>query len=273
MSASWVPPRRTHHLRIFAVSLVLVVLCLAGLLFGVEMEATVPATGTITARELHEVRTLLAGLVEPGWYEGASFHRIQPGDELPPGQVIATIRTDGLRSRLQQIEDELKERESRGEASMSLERARDRLREQLAQAVLRVPPTSERWLVLEVRAKPLQAVAAGDPIAVLVPIDPRTHQPINLIARLDVDEKHWGPLAVGQPVRLRSAVHSHRLHGQAEGQIDRLEPCGEAGPNSERRFHAVAPIVQTPFALPIGSSVQADVVVGRKRVYRIILEH
>lgn len=273
MSGSWVPPHRTHHLRVFAVSLVLVVFCLTGLLFGVEMEAAVPATGTITARDMHEVRTLLAGLVEPGWTEGTQLHRLQAGDEVAPGQAIATIRTDDLRFRLQQVEDSLKERESRGESSTGLERERDRLREQLAQAVLRVPETHSRWLVLEVRVSNLQAVAPGDPVAVLVPIDPRTHQPINLVARLDVDEKHWGALAPSQSVRLRSAVHSHRLHGHAEGQIERLEPAGKAGTNGERRFHAVAPITAAPFVLPIGSSFHADVVVGRKRVYRIILEH
>ena len=56
MSAGWVPPRATYHLRVFTVSLVLVVVCLAGFLFGVRMEAKVPATGVITARDLRHAR-------------------------------------------------------------------------------------------------------------------------------------------------------------------------------------------------------------------------
>ncbi len=273
MPGSWVPPPRTHHLRVFVLSLGLVVLFLTGLLFGVEMEATAPATGTITSADLYEVRTVLPGLVEPGWYEGTRFRRLRAGDELAPGQVVASLRADALRSRVQQVEDELKERESRGETPNGLERDRDQLREQLAQTILHVPETAERWLVLEVDVKPLQAVVPGDRIAVLVPIDPRTRQPTNLVARLDVAEKHWGSLAPGQRVRLRSMVHSHRLHGHAEGRIERLEPAAQTGADGSRCFHALAPVSSAPFALPIGSSFHADVVVGRKRVYRIILEH
>jgi hypothetical protein len=93
------------------------------------------------------------------------------------------------------------------------------------------------------------------------------------MARLDVEEKHWGAIAIGQPVRLHSGVHNHRLHGVAEGRIERLEPYGEATGHGERRFHALAAVTATPFALPLGSSFQAEVVVGRKLVYRVILEH
>ena len=71
MTATWPPPRPTCHLRVFAVCLSLVALALLTMLFGVQLEAVVPATGTITAKNLIEVRTRLAGLVEPGWYEGA----------------------------------------------------------------------------------------------------------------------------------------------------------------------------------------------------------
>jgi hypothetical protein len=74
-------------------------------------------------------------------------------------------------------------------------------------------------------------------------------------------------------VRIKSAVHNHRLHGHAEATIDRLEPAADTGADSDRRFHAQAPFTRVPFALPIGSSFQAEVVVGRKPVYRIILEH
>ncbi|MBY0526236.1 MAG: HlyD family secretion protein [Gemmataceae bacterium] len=320
MSVPWVPPRPTYHLRVFAVSLVLVVLCLVGLLFGVHMEAVAPVTGTITARDVQEVRSLLPGLIEPGWYEGeislpgntflsvrmdsqgngrvdpvvgavetvihhewldngrkravkpGGFHRLQPGDELWPGQVVAALRADDLRFQVQRIEDQLKERESRGDSLGALVRERDRLRTQLSQAIL-TAPEKENSLVLEVRVAPLQAVQPGDSIATLVPIDPQTHQPRDLVARLDVDEKHWDLLKPGQSVRVRSNVHNHRLNGCAAARIERMEPAGEAYGGGDRRFHALAPITASPFHLPIGSSFQAEVIVGRKLVYRIILEH
>jgi len=321
MSSSWVPPRPTYHLRVFAVSLVLVFVCLAILLFGVEMEAAAPATGIITARDLHEVRASLAGLVEPGWYEGevlrpgeaplavrmdsqgngrvqpgveaasavlhfewsdqgqifqvrnVRFHRLQPCDMLWPRQALASVRADEIGLLIARLEDQIKEKESRGAATEPLAQERERLRYQLEQASLRVPETNELWLTLETRVAVRQAIAAGDVVAVIVPADPQTHQPLDLMARLSVDERHWGQLAPGQSVRLKSGVHNHRLHGHAEARIERLEPAGQAGVENERRFQALAPITSAPFALPIGSSFQAEVIVGRKPVYRIILEH
>src|SRR5437899_7474090 len=86
MSVPWAPPRRSYHLRVFAISLTVIVFCLVGFLFGVRMEAVVPATGTITAHDLHEVRSLISGLVEPGWYE-AEIAR--------PGEPRLTVRLDG----------------------------------------------------------------------------------------------------------------------------------------------------------------------------------
>src|SRR5690242_14487574 len=65
---SWMPPRPFHHLRIFGISLGLVVLSLGGFLFGVSLEAVTPAQGIILSRDQQEIRTPIAGLVEPGWF-------------------------------------------------------------------------------------------------------------------------------------------------------------------------------------------------------------
>src|SRR5262249_34267537 len=69
-STVWMPPHRTAYLRMFALSLLLVVLALAVCLFAVRMEAIVPATGTLQARDQQDVRALVPGLVEAGWYAG-----------------------------------------------------------------------------------------------------------------------------------------------------------------------------------------------------------
>src|SRR5262245_40694652 len=71
MSAPWIPPRASYHLKVFGVSLVLVVTALAFFLFAVQMEALTAAAGTISAGDLQEVRALIPGLVEAGWYEAA----------------------------------------------------------------------------------------------------------------------------------------------------------------------------------------------------------
>ncbi|MCI0464982.1 MAG: HlyD family secretion protein [Gemmataceae bacterium] len=316
MSTSRVLPRPTYHLRVFAVCLAAVVLCLAGFLFGVHLEAVTPATGIITARDQEEIRARRNGLVEPGWYEGdllrtdgsrlavrldshgngrgdptqeraatvqhyrladgsggvrreeLRFHRLQPGDELWPGQVVATVYPH-------KEQDKKKDRHKASEdpgASFPffLFPAPS---QPVMQAVVRVPETAACWLILDVRVAPFQAVQAGEVIATVVPVDPQTHQPRDLMARLDVDEKHFGDVVAGQTVRLYSSMFNHRLHGYAEARIERLEPLGEATPDGGRRFHVVAPVTSAPFAMPLGSSFKAEIVVGRKRVYRIILEH
>jgi hypothetical protein len=321
MSTAWTPPRRAYHLRVFAVSLGLVVMVLAAFLFGVRMEAVKPANGIVTSRDLQEIRSLLSGLIEPGWYEaevpdgdrvfgvrldpqgdgitepggdgrlvsrhrivGGSpvqleslrFHRLQSGDELWPGQPLATIRADEWRLQLKQIEERLREWQSSGNHEAEQARARSEaelLRSHLSQTTLRVPETARMWLAVAVRASSLQAVEAGDVIATVVPIDPTSHQPLNLVARLEVDEKNLGDIALGQTAWLVSSMYNHRLHGRVEAKIERIEPWGEATPDGSRHYTIVAPIIESPFPMALGSSVKSEIVVGRKRVYRIILEH
>src|SRR5262249_14977418 len=60
---------RSHHLRLFVICLLLVVGCLVGFLFGVRLEAIVPATGVVVARDQEKIRAPLPGIVELGWYE------------------------------------------------------------------------------------------------------------------------------------------------------------------------------------------------------------
>jgi hypothetical protein len=281
VTTAWVPPRRTYHLRIFAISLVIVVIALIAFLFLVRMEALMPATGVIAARGQEEVRTPSAGLVEPGWYEGTiagkirirvdgqgngiadpaevtplvitkyklkdgqavdpdslTFHKLTAGDELWPGQPLADVRSAD---------------------------------ENRVRAVLQVPAAGH-WLVLKVYPDNRQAVAAGDPVALVAPLDPATHQPKSLIAILDVHEKHTGELEPGQAVRIFSTMYNQRLHGHANGIIERVEPLGEPLPGGERRFRAIAAVTNAPFNLRPGSSFKAEIIVGRKQVYRIILE-
>ena len=314
--------RPTHHLRVFIISLLIIALALAGMLFGVRVEAVVPASGTITAREVHELRARLSGLAELGWYEaeiarpGAApllvrvddegngiasdssgeatlrvrhgevpdgdqrltvrdrrFHRLQTGELLWPGQPLAQVRDDLMRLRLAGIEDQIKDHMQRSEPCDALIRERDRLREYLAQGTIVAPSSGKAWLVAELQTAAAQKVDSGEVVAVLVGADPETGQPRDLVARLEVEEKHWAGVAVGEKVRLHSNVYNSRHFGHAEAVIERLEPSAQTVTSGERRFYADAPLTQAPAALPLGSSFQAEIVVGRKLIYRVILEH
>jgi hypothetical protein len=319
MSTPWVPPRRSYHLRVFALSLLLVVACLVGLLFGVRMEAVVHATGVIEARDQQDVRARLAGVVESGWHEGEitrpagpplrarvdgrgdgrtdptqgeslpvrgyrladggmlgatglRFHKLQAGDELWPGQPLARVHADDLERRLQRLQGRVRDLEAHGQPTAAARAERDQVERQLRKATACVPEAHELWVVLKVRAEPSAAVGAGDALALVAPLDPRTRQPHDPVARLEVADRHRADLEEGQAIRLYPAMYNQRLHGHARATVERVEPWGEAQPGGGRRFGVVARITEAPFALRLGASCKAEVVVGRKQVYRIILE-
>lgn len=290
MSTPCKPRPPTYHLRIFAVSLVLVILVLVAFIFGVRLEAVAPATGIIIAGDQHDVRTAVTGLLEPGWYEctlptaggGSLAVRLDAQGEgstdpaRPPVQFFHDFRCEGstlvlrredLRFHLLRPGDVLWRRQ--------ILAAIYPLKDGSAQhspAFLRAPDSAECWLVLAAPVGRSERVEPGTLIARLVPVDPRTNQPCELLANLDIEESRFGDVAVGQTVRLYSTMYNHRLHGIGEGRIERLEPWGEAAADGRRRFRAVAAVTQAPFPLPLGSSFKAEIVVGRKPVYRIILE-
>jgi hypothetical protein len=200
------------------------------------------------------------------------YHKLQAGDELWPSQEFGLIRADDLELKIRKLKARLDDLKSRGDPLLETLAEHDALVERLQQAVIRVPDSKHNWQVLKVHAAALQAVQAGDALALIAPLDPTTGQPRDLVAYLDIHEKHAGELQLGQAVRLYSTMHNHRLHGHAEGKIDRLEPLGEAGANGDRHFRARTVMTQTPFPLRPGSTVKAEIVIGRKQVYRIILE-
>jgi hypothetical protein len=176
--------------------------------------------------------------------ERLRFHKLEAGDLLWPGQVLAQVR--------------------REEVPPQLDKG-------VTNADIRVPD-NRHWLVLKVYVSPQQAVEAGDPIALIAPVDPKTKEPLDAVAHLDILEKHAAEVRPGQRVRFYSTMFNQRLHGHAEGVLERLEPMGEAGTNGERKFRGVASITASPFPVRLGSSARVEIVIGPKRVYSIILE-
>lgn len=319
MSTAWVPPRPTYHLRVFVICLVIVLLCLVGFLFGVQMEAIVPATGIVQARDQQDVRAPLAGLIELGWCEGKltdaasgspaarldregngstdpahgkglpirAFkvtdgrqvpkeslrpHALQAGDVLWPGQVFARVRADDLELRVRRMQGRLADEEKRGGATQETKEELATLEGLLARTTLAAPEGSDSWLVLKVHVDAGASVKAGDPVVLLAPLDAVSHKPRDLVVQLQIPEKHGGELQLGQDVRVYPHMYNQRLHGHADARIDRLEPLGEPSANGERFLTAVATITQTPFTLKLGSGCKTEIIVGRKRVYRLILE-
>lgn len=290
MSAAVPSPRRVGYLRIFLLILALLVVGLLVLLFGITMEATVSATGHVTVRGTEDVRSPRAGLIDLGWHEGEVmlpsgrkvrvrlddrgnglgdpvqgslifrhyqcevrgsqrtvpredlvYHKLEPGELLWPGQPFATVRPHNWW--------------------------------ELGETRLSAPAGIEPWLAADIAVQQTQAVSAGQRLVTLAPVDIVTGQPRVWLAEMDVDEDHAAEVEVGQTVRIYSNLYNHRLHGTFDAFVERIDPTAVVGDDGRRRFHVVAVLRDPPLRLMLGSGFRAEIVLGRKRVYRIILEH
>ena len=240
------PPKRSRHLHIFFISLVLIVATLGIFLFGVRMEDTAAGKGIITSARVVDVRAPKAGHVE-----------FDPTKSIAPGSTIVSGLHQG-----ETVADKT--------AIATIDQT-PILLDPVPTGATEEP--TRHWEILEVLVRPGQQVAQGEVIARLVEVNPASHSILEPFVRLDVEEKNFGELAPGQDVRLYSNMYHHRVHGVARGKVERLEPSGEPGPNGARIFHAWVVITESPFPLKLGSSVRAEVIVGRKPTYQIILEH
>jgi hypothetical protein len=162
---------------------------------------------------------------------------LTPGDEVQPGQTLGTVG-QGMK----------------------------------AVKVL-APEGQPLWLVISVHAEQGEHVEAGQRLLTVVPVDPTTHRPRELLAWLDMPEEHVAEIATGQTVRLTSNMYNERIHGQFEALIERIEPLGRLNDKGKRTFRVQAAVKETPANLMLGSGVKAEIVIGKKRVWRIILEH
>jgi hypothetical protein len=158
---------------------------------------------------------------------------IAPGDEVKPGQVLAKV--DAVE--------------------------------------VRVPAGAPLSIVTDVAVGQGDRVEERQRLVTLNPLDSETHRPTQLIAWLDVAEEHVADVHPGQTVRLTSNLYNERIHGQFEAVIERIEPVGRLDGHGKRIYRVVAVVKETPLQLMLGSGVKAEIVIGKKRVWRIILEH
>lgn len=286
---AWTPPSRSYYLRLFGLCLAVLVLVLVWVLFALGMEAVSQAQGILQARQQETVRAQSTGVVDMGWHEGKAVtfdgtllqvrldrfgkgisdpadgsvylienhqgkaalfidpdklakHSLAVGDLLWPGQPLVVVVPDAAKGKKAPVRQE-------------------------------APRQGKAWLVTKVHKQPGEAVQPGDKIVTLVPADPATREPIDIVALLEVREERAGPVQPGQPVRLYSAMYPHRLYGHAKGIIETVEPVAEPDEKGRSQVRARARVVAAPFPLKLGSHVQGEIVVGRKPIYRIILEH
>lgn len=224
-------PRKWKHVRVFLVSLLVLLLGLAVFVFGVSMESMSSAKGWVTADGLLEVRAERAGLIDLG--------HLEVGSTIKGGTHLAKLRP----------------------ATWWQEGS-----------ALSAPTTTPLWLLVAVHVAPGQAVEAGQRICTLIPLDAATGQP-RLLARLEVSEEHIVEVQVGQSVRVSSNLYNDRVHGKFTARVTHIGQLAEVGRDGKRYFGVMASLEASDRPLLLGSGLKAEIVLGRKRVYRIILEH
>jgi len=92
---------------------------------------------------------------------------------------------------------------------------------------------------------------------------------------LRVAERDIFKVRPGQPVHLYSSVFPYRQYGIAEGEVYLVEKWAGTslsgatvtGPSYEVRAY----INKAPYVLPLGSTVQGEILVGKKEIWRILL--
>ncbi len=151
--------------------------------------------------------------------------------------------------------------------------APDRCLLTIAGAEVKTPEDASLWLVAAVHVEKEEGVKAGQRLATLVPLDPQSREPRELLVRLEVHEEHAVEVEVGQSLRVTSNLYNERTNEPLAAVVERVEPLGSVNDQGKRVFTVVAKLEPTERHLLLGSSVKAEILLGRKPVWRIILEH
>jgi hypothetical protein len=231
-----VPPRRFRHLTIFSICLGLLLLALAIFLFAVNIEHTASGTGVVTSEIHQEWLAPTAGTVQliPNGFRSFEVGTIRAAGPL---LELTSPNRPGL----------IFQPPSRFEAPF--------------------------WMISESRIRDGETVTSLQSLLTVVPVSDELGNLHCPLIRAEFDEKQFGSIRPGQKVRVKSLIYSPRTYGYAEGAVATLRPVARESPTGSRKFQVEIGIVRSPFPLLLGSSVEVEVILGRKETFRVILEH
>ena len=131
--------------------------------------------------------------------------------------------------------------------------------------------------VVRVEKLPGDPIQRGELVLVLSPDDRR-----RIVFR--VHERDSVKVVTGQPVRIYSPLFPYRQYGVAEGEVYMVKNWAEADDGNQtgssgRSYEVRVYVTKVPstgpdglrYVLPLGSSVQGEIMVGKKQVYRVLL--
>lgn len=237
-------PKPYRHLQIFSVCLGLLVVVLGVFLFAVKIEQTAIGNGVVYGGGAREIFAPVTGRI-----------RISTGEDLMyfPDLRPGTIGSDS--QRLLEIEP------SARKSPIVVYPIDSGARQDLP------------FMIAESDIHPGDLVQAGQKLATIIPLRSGEGDLLLPMVRAEFNEKQFGGVKVGQSVRVRSNMFLSRTHGHAEGIISSVRPTSVAGQSGGRKFVAEVTVNRSPFPLLHGSSVEVEVILGRKETFRVILEH
>lgn len=148
----------------------------------------------------------------------------------------------------------------------ALQKQVERIRRRLQRYRLTAPLAGR---VVRVEKRPGELVSRGELVLVLTPDERR-----RIFFR--VAERDIVKVAKGQKVRIYSPLFPYRQYGIAEGEVYMVENWAETPASGAlgfggRTYEVRAYVTDAPYVLPLGSSVEGEILVGKKRIYRILL--
>ncbi|MCK4298429.1 MAG: HlyD family efflux transporter periplasmic adaptor subunit, partial [Planctomycetes bacterium] len=189
--------------------------------------------------------------------------------------ALATIDVKAAERRQQLVESGLAET-ILAEAEAGVERIRaelavlqrqaQRTRELLTRYAITAPIQGD---VVQVEKRPGERVTRGELVMVLTPDERR-----RVLFR--VSERDIVKVQQGQEVRLYSPAFPYRQYGVTEGQVYMVENWAQTSAvgsfgEGARTYEVRAYVTVAPYVLRLGSSVQGDIMVGKKQIFRILL--
>ena len=147
-----------------------------------------------------------------------------------------------------------------------LEQQVQRTRETLVLFQIVAPDKGRIVRVEKLRGEPVQR---GELVLVLSPDDRR-----RIVFR--VPERDSVKVATGQMVRIYSPLFPYRQYGVADGEVYMVKNWAEANDTGQTgssglSYEVRVYVTDAPYVLPLGSSVQGEIMVGKKQVFRILL--
>lgn len=249
MSQDFVTFPRIFYLRIFLLCLGLVVTALFLMLFAVSMEAHIHAEGQIVPESVVTLRASHSGLLRYSVSDVSQKMTINNVPGIQPGMCFSAGSTVAV---IDPIENNAEPDETK---------------------TISLPDQYSCWMALKVHVAEGAAVEAGDAIMEVAPVDPESKRPLGFFVSLEIPEENCSELTTGLTVRVYSDMYHSRLHGYAECEVFRIDPMVQDNRDGKRVVLADAKVIESPFQLWPGGKVTAKIIVGRKPVYRIIMEH